>query len=121
MKKIRVLILQENSLLAYALTSILRDSGDGQIRMVTSAAKDLQALVMDISELEPDYLLLEESTPLASKNSLIDLLTIYPGLPLIVISESNNWLHVYHKKNMLLTCSEDLLIMLANKSVAYES
>lgn len=82
--------------------------------MVTSAAKDFQALVMDISELDPDYVLFEESTPLTSKSMLVDLLTICPGLRVIVISENSNWLHIYHKRNMLLTSPEDLLTALSS-------
>jgi hypothetical protein len=113
MKTSRVLILQENSLLTQALASVFRGAGNGQFRMVTSAAEDFQALVMDISELDPDYILLEESTPLASKNMLVDLLTFHPGLQVIVISKDSNWLHIYQKKNILLTKPEDLLTALS--------
>lgn len=113
MKISKVLILQENSLLAQALVSIFRGSGDSQFSIVSSSAKDFQNLVLDISELDPDYILFEESAPLVLKNMLVDLLTIYPSLRVIVISENSNWLHIYQKKNMLLTSPEDLLTMLS--------
>jgi len=114
MKTPRVLILQDNSLLSHALKSILRGSGVHQLKMVTSEAKDFTNLVLDISELDPDYVLLEESALAASKNQLIDLLKIYPGLRVIVISEESNLLHIYQNRDMLLTRPEDLLMALSS-------
>lgn len=114
MKAPRVLILQENSLLSHALKSILRGSGAHQLKMVTSEAKDFTNLVLDISELDPDYVLLEESAFATSKNQLIDLLKIYPGLRVIVISEESNLLHIYQNRDMLLTRPEDLLMALSS-------
>jgi hypothetical protein len=110
----RVLILQENSLLSHALNSILRGSNAHQLKMVTSEAKDFTNLVLDISELDPDYVLLEESGLATSKNQLIDLLKIYPGLRVIVISEESNLLHIYQNRDMLLTRPEDLLMALSS-------
>lgn len=114
MKTPRVLILQENSLLSHALKSILRGSETHQLKMVTSEAKDFTNLVLDISELDPDYVLLEESALATSKNQLIDLLKIYPGLRVIVISEESNLLHIYQNRDMLLTRPEDLLMALSS-------
>jgi DNA-binding NarL/FixJ family response regulator len=109
----RVLILQKNSLLSHALTSILHGPETRQFTTVTSAARDFQALVSDISELDPDYVLLEESTFMASTNALIDLLKTYPGMRVMIISEDSNLLHIYQNRNVLLTQPEDLLKELA--------
>jgi hypothetical protein len=114
MKTPRVLILQENSLLSHALTSILRGSGAHQLKMVTSEAKDFETLVLDISELDPDYVVLEETAVATSKDELINLLKTYPGLRVIVISQESNLLHIYQNRDMLLTRPEDLLTALSS-------
>jgi hypothetical protein len=111
---ILVLILQANSLLKNALTNLFQRSGRDQFKLVTSGAKDFQGLVMDISELDPDFVLFDKTTSLVSKDMIFDILTTCPGLRVIVMDEDSNLLHIYLNKSMLLTTPEDLLAVLSS-------
>jgi chemotaxis response regulator CheB len=77
--------------------------------VVTSTASSVEALVAEISELNPDVVFLGEATPLAAKDTLAHLLMCFPELHVIVVSEDTNWLHVFHKKDLLVTRQSDLL------------
>jgi DNA-binding NarL/FixJ family response regulator len=108
-----VLVIRKNSLLNQAMASILQSSGS-KIKVVTSAANDVQGLIVDISNLEPDVILLEESMALASKETITHLLMVYPNMRLIVVSDDSNWLHIYRKKDMLMTRPGDLLSIITS-------
>ena len=82
-------------------------TGNSDIRLVTSAARNLAELVSEISDLKADIVVLSESMPLAAKDALISLLMSFTELRLIVVSEDTNWLHVFHKKDILMTQQSD--------------
>jgi chemotaxis response regulator CheB len=108
MSSTRVLVTQQAELLDRALTSMLLGSSTKH-ELVTSSAKNLDDLMVEISDLMPNVIVLGESTPLAARDTLAPLLMAYPELRVIVISEDTNWLHVFHKKDLLLTHQSDLL------------
>ncbi len=101
-----LLAVPNNTLLDRALASVIL-SGNSEIKLVTSAASTLAELVSEISDLRADIVILSESMPLAAKESLISLLMSFTELRLIVVSEDTNWLHVFHKKDMLMTRQSD--------------
>ena len=103
-----ILAIQQYSLMNHALVSALRSSFPAH-EMVTTNASDLESLITEISHLKPVVVLLGESMPLAAKDTLAHLLMCFPELRVIVVSEDTNWLHVFHKKDMLLTRQSDLL------------
>lgn len=103
-----ILAIQEQTLMNQALVSALLTSIPEHC-LITSTAKNVDALVTEISELKPDVVLLGEATPLAAKDTLAHLLMCFPELHVIVVSEDTNWLHVFHKKDLLLTRQSDLL------------
>lgn len=102
-----VLAMQQHSLMNQALITALLSSIP-EHKVVTSTANGLETLITEISELKPDVVLLGEATPLAAKDTLAHLLMCFPELRVIVVSEDTNWLHVFHKKDMLLTRQSDL-------------
>jgi chemotaxis response regulator CheB len=103
-----ILAMQEHSLMNHALVTALLSSIP-EHSVVTTTANSLEALIAEISELNPDVVLLGEATPLAAKDTLAHLLMCFPELRVIVVSEDTNWLHVFHKKDLLLTRQSDLL------------
>ncbi|HEY3312672.1 MAG TPA: hypothetical protein VGK00_13610 [Anaerolineales bacterium] len=103
-----VLITQQPELLNEALLGMLNGS-TGKFDIITSAAHNLEELMKEISGLQPDVIVLGESTPLAARDTLAPLLMAYPELRVIVVSEDTNWLHVFHKKDLLMTRQSDLL------------
>ena len=101
-----LLAVPNNTLLDRALGSVIM-SGNSEIKLITSAARTLVELVTEISDLKADIVILAESMPLAAKVALISLLMSFTELRLIVVSEDTNWLHVFHKKDMLLAQQSD--------------
>jgi hypothetical protein len=81
--------------------------GSSDVKLVTSMARNLAELVSEISDLKADIVVLSESMPLAAKDALISLLMSFTELRLIVVSEDTNWLHVFHKRDMLMTRQSD--------------
>jgi chemotaxis response regulator CheB len=106
-----VLAVQQDSLIGRALTSVL-SSSKSELKVITYKAKDIVGLVAETSEQKPDVVILGESTPLAAKDSLGQLLMSFPTLRVIVVGEGNNWLHVFSKKDKLVTSQTDLLDVL---------
>jgi chemotaxis response regulator CheB len=106
-----VLAVQQDSLIGRALASVLTSS-KSELKLITYQAKDIGGLVAETSELKPDVVILGESTPLAEKESLGQLLVSFPTLRVIVVGEGNNWLHVFSKKDKLVTRQTDLLDVL---------
>jgi len=103
-----ILAVQQYSLMNQALINALLSSVV-EHKVLTSTSNSLEALITEISELKPDVVLLGEAMPLAAKDTLAHLLMCFPELRLIVVSEDTNWLHIFHKKDILLTRQSDLL------------
>lgn len=106
-----VLAVQQDSLISRALASIL-SSSKTELKVITYQAKDIGGLVAETLEHKPDIVILGESMPLAAKDSLGQLLMSFPTLRVIVVGEGNNWLHVFSKKDKLVTSQADLLDVL---------
>ena len=107
----RVLVMNQDSLLNSALTDILKSS-ICDIKVVTSGVNDVKGLIEETSKLKPDVVLIGESTPLAQEDVLGHLLMINPELQVIIVSEDSNWVHIFHKKDFLMTRQSDLLDVL---------
>ncbi len=101
-----LIAVPNNTLLDRALASVILN-GSSEIKLVTSIARNLQELVSEISDLRADVVVLSDSMPLAAKESLISLLMSFTELRLVVVSEDTNWLHVFHKKDILMTQQSD--------------
>jgi DNA-binding NarL/FixJ family response regulator len=111
MKNIRVLVMQKESLLNQALANILKNS-ECEISVITSGASELKGLIAETTKLKPDIVILGESTPMAGQDGLGYLLMSNPELQVIVVSEDTNYLHIFHKKDKLMTRQTDLLDLL---------
>ncbi len=106
-----VLAVQQDSLIGRALTSVLVGS-KSELKVITYKSEDIGGLVAETSELKPDVVILGESTPLAAKESLGQLLMSFPTLRVVVVGEGDNWLHVFSKRDKLVTRQTDLLDVL---------
>ena len=111
MNILRVLVMQKESLLNQALANILKNS-ECEIKVITSSASEAKGLIAETSELKPDIVILGESTPMAGKEVLGYLLMSSPEMQVVVVSEDTNYLHIFHKKDMLITRQTDLLDVL---------
>jgi DNA-binding NarL/FixJ family response regulator len=91
-----------------ALTDLLQNS-NCELRIITSGANDVHGLIAETSKVKPDIVILGESTPLARMDVLGNLLMSYPKMRVVVVSEESNWLHIFDKKDKLMTRNADLL------------
>ncbi len=107
----RVLVMQKDLLLNQALANLLKNS-ECEIKVITSSASEAKGLIAETSELKPDIVILGESTPMAGKEVLGYLLMSNPEMQVVVVSEDTNYLHVFHKKDKLITRQTDLLDVL---------
>jgi len=104
-----ILLMEKDSLWKRALSSLVSTSGS-DINLITSQASNLDELIGEISQNEVSVVLLGESSmPSTEKDSLTQLLMVYPKLRVIVVSEDSNWLYVFQKEDFLLTGLTDLL------------
>ena len=109
----RVLIVKQDSLLNQALATLIKNS-ECILNVMTSGENDVRGLIAETSELKPDVIVLGESTPLARNDVLGDLLMSNPEMEVITISEDTNWIHIFHKKDKLMTRQSDLLDLLCS-------
>ncbi len=70
---------------------------------------EFDALLNEIEALHPHLILLEEASPFSSASLMTRLLVALPELPLIVISEDSNLMHVIRCQTRLLSSSQDLI------------
>jgi DNA-binding NarL/FixJ family response regulator len=110
----RVLILKKDSLLNQALENLFKNS-ECSLNVMTSGENDVRGLIAEASELKPDVVILGESTPLARKDVLGDLLMSNPEMQVITVSEDTNWIHIFKKKDKLMTRQSDLLDLLCTE------
>jgi len=103
-----VLVTKQDSMLNRALTDLLQNS-NCELRIITSGANDVHGLIAETSKVKPDIVILGESTPLARMDVLGNLLMSYPKMRVVVVSEESNWLHIFDKKDKLMTRNADLL------------
>jgi DNA-binding NarL/FixJ family response regulator len=107
MNKPRVLVMKQDSLLNQAVATILKNS-ECEVKVITSGSNEVKGLIAEALELKPDIVILGESMPLARKEVLGHLLMTSPELQVIVVSEDTNWIHIFHKKDKLMTRQTDL-------------
>ncbi len=102
------LAVRHNTLLKQAIKSLLMDMADN-LEVLESKAIDSEELLKEVSITNPDILLLEEAS-LVSRDSLMTCLFIArPGLPIFVISEDDNTLHIVRCETIQLSSSTDFL------------
>ena len=90
----------------------LLNSSKCELKIISSGANDVHGLIAETSKVRPDIVILGESTPLARMDVLGNLLMSYPEMRVVVVSEESNWLHVFDKKDKLMTRQSDLLDVL---------
>lgn len=108
MNTICVLVTKQDSMLNRAITDLLHNS-DCELKIIKSEAIDVSGLIAETSKIKPDVVILGESTPLARMDVLGNLLMSYPEMRVVVVSEESNWLHIFDKRDKLMTRNTDLL------------
>ena len=92
------------NLVATLLNDLIKD-----LDLHESQAEDMEGLLNEISETEPTLVLLDDSSPFSGESPLIRILMHRPGLPIIVISENSNVMHIVRKETQIINSSSDLV------------
>jgi hypothetical protein len=108
MEKTCVIAMRKDSLLSQALGAIMLHA-DPALKVFTSKARNIEDLIAEVSDLKADYIIMEESISLAAEGMLGHLLNSHSNLHVIIVSEETNWLHIFHKRDLLMTRQNDFL------------
>lgn len=102
------LIGRKDSLFKQLVASLLTDLTDG-FDLSENKHIDFANLLDEIKAIKPDIILLEEITPFLENSMMVHLLVNIPDLPVIVINEDSNQMHIVHCHTKLLSSSKDLI------------
>ena len=78
------------------------------MEMLDSAATDVEGLLREVLNYQPDTILLEESSPLSAAPCLFNLLKVLHGRPVVLVSPHRNQMHVVHWRTIEVETASDL-------------
>ena len=108
MEKLCLLTGQQNSLFRQLVANLLQDLAS-DLTLHESCVADFTGFMEEVSTIQPDMILLEDSSPFSEDSHLARLLINKPELPVIVISEDSNVMYVLRCETSLLSTSHDLI------------
>ena len=91
------------------LVAILLNGLMDDLDLQESGAEDLEGLLNEISEAEPTFILLDDSSSFSEESLLVRILMHKPDLPVIVISENSNLMHIVRRETRTINSSNDLV------------
>lgn len=106
-----VIIHREYPLLAGVEHLLSREAG---INLITVSSIALVDIVNEIEQLQPEIVILAESLPGDDLGRLLDLLKTFLELRVVVVSDLQNQLQVYDKKQVLVNGFNDLISAVQN-------
>lgn len=99
---------RKESLFKQLVASLLRDATD-ELELYENKSVEFGEMLSEIKESKPDMIILEESEPFTENSLLTRILIRFPEVPLIVISEDSNLIHIVRCQARLLSSSNDLI------------
>jgi len=108
LEKVCFLTSRKNSLFKQLVASLLRDLANN-LKLHESQADDFELLLEKVSMVGPDMVLLDDASPYSKDSFLIRLLVSNPDLPVFVISEDSNEMHILRREVVLISSSSDLI------------
>lgn len=108
MEKCCFLVGQKDSLFKQLVASLLSDLAIN-LKLAESRSTGFEDLLNEISVADPNLILLEEASPFSGDSYLIQLLINVPNIPVIVISEASNEMHILRRESVILSSSSDLI------------
>ncbi len=105
--KQRVLVSTQEILLGAGIESlILRQNELSLIKMLSTSTSEL---IAKINRLKPEVVILDEKMYEASLNDLMACMNERPEMRLVVVSDSDNRIEIYNKRQFWLTQATDLV------------
>lgn len=107
MKKLCFIAGKRESLFKNLVANLLNGLID-DLRLQESQANDFEELLAEISDADPTLILLDEASPFSGNSVLGRILAYRPDLPVIVLSEDSNLMHIVRKETKVIDSSSDL-------------
>ena len=102
----RVLVVDNHSILGTGVEELL--SNIDQLQIIGVNPADEVDLLQDIWQLVPDVIILSDRSSIISPTQLLFQLKYYPSVRLIVVSEDENTLDIYDKRQIMTRQRADL-------------
>jgi chemotaxis response regulator CheB len=103
----RCLLVFANELMFVAVMSLLKSQPD--LELVGVSAPNEQDLFQAIDFYKPDILILDESNSPGQSTRPLRPLLYYPELRVITLNHEDNLLHIYQKRDVMVTRITDLV------------
>lgn len=102
----RVLVIDNRSILGAGVETLLSNSG--HLQVVGSVPNDEMDLLRHVWRFTPDVIVLSSQSQLTNPIRLLSLLKNYGSFRLIVVSEDDNTMEVYEKRQVTARGQDDL-------------
>lgn len=108
MRKRSLLLVGKDQLFRQLVSGLLLDIRD-VVETYESSAIDLPDLLVEVADIHPDIMLLEDVSPLSADTCLVPVLIANADLPVIVVSSEHNWMHVVRRESVRLNSANELI------------
>jgi hypothetical protein len=82
---------------------------DNAFDVFESTAKDVDDLLLEISKHNPDTVLVDEASDFAERSALAPLIMAVPGLPVVVVSQTCNLVHIVQYRTVKVDTVSDFI------------
>ena len=105
MNTIRILICACRPVLGFGVESLLASEAD--LEVINVVNEDMCGLLQAVAQYRPDTIILDKSLIMEDGNLLVSLLEELPEMRVIGVSAEDNWLHLYWKRDVMVTQAAD--------------
>ena len=102
----RVLVIDNHSIMGAGVETLLANSE--KLQVIGSTPQNEDDLVRDVWQFSPDVIILNHQSKLTNPVRLLSLLDNYRSFRLIVVSEDDNTMEVYEKRQITARHHSDL-------------
>lgn len=105
--KQRVLVIENDLLLGASIESLLVQ--EPNLEVIGFSSQDEKDLIDKILLLQPAVVILDEATHSNHSIWLLTMLKKHQDMRLIIVNADKNFIQIYHKQNLFLNQSSDLI------------
>jgi hypothetical protein len=102
------LLVFRDALFKQVLSNLLVEM-NSRFEVFESNSEIVDDLLIEISKLQPDTVLLEETSPLSGNSCLFHLVKEMRGRPIIVVSQEYNLMHIVNWRTVPVETVNDLI------------
>ena len=119
MPPIPVLVCQVELVFGHSVFNLLAPYPE--FELIKSSSRSEGELLEEIETCNPEVIILLENSDLACSSIFSKLTTINPKLRIVIINADDNWVHVYQRQDVLLTCPSQLVEVIRQRELPFSS